>query len=285
MRNRIEAKHDIAGEPSFARPTPRELLKADRIPSLGHSDAPVRTVVDQKAGGIKAKVIQERTATPLKIVFITRLDSTSEEIGASACRRLSKSLTARGHRLLMLERGQKPKHEPPTGGQTVFYDSVKDLKDRFTREIRNADFVMLSSNVSDGAVIGDWVTHVAQGTTAFYDLNTPVTLRKLDRGESEHLSRALIQRYQLYLSFTGGPLLELIKRYYGSPLVRPLYGSVDTSVYYPEKAQLKWDLGYVGNRDGRPFCARRARILANFRLARQRQATRRFCVSERSRFL
>jgi spore maturation protein CgeB len=30
-------------------------------------------------------------------------------------------------------------------------------------------------------------------------------------------------------------------------MVRPLYGSVDNSIYYPEKVKVKWDLGYAGD--------------------------------------
>jgi spore maturation protein CgeB len=123
------------------------------------------------------------------------------------------------------------------------------LKDQFASAIRNADLVMISSNVPEAAVIGEWVTRTAHGATAFYDLNTPVTLATLDRGESQHLTHSLISRYHLYLSLTGGPLIELIKKYYGAQFVRPLYGAVDTSVYYREKATFLWDLGYAGHFD------------------------------------
>jgi spore maturation protein CgeB len=41
--------------------------------------------------------------------------------------------------------------------------------------------------------------------------------------------------------------MELLKKYYGAQFVRPLYGAVDTSVYYLEKATLRWDLAYAGN--------------------------------------
>jgi hypothetical protein len=33
------------------------------------------------------------------------------------------------------------------------------------------------------------VTQTAQGATAFYDIDTPVTLAKLDRGDYEYLSQ------------------------------------------------------------------------------------------------
>jgi len=247
MRNRTEI-HFENGEPSFVR-AQREFSQTAGLAKARDSNNLFRTAIDEQAGGIKSKPVQERTDAPLKIVFIARIANQSHEKTASACRRLTTALSARGHRLLILEREQKRKHEPPICGQTVFYRSVKELKERFGAAIKNADFVLVSSNVAEGAAIGDWVTQIAQGATAFYDLNTPVTLAKIEHGESEHLSRSLIRRYHLYLSSTGGPLIELIRKYYGSTMVRSLYGSVDTSLFYPEQANQKWDLGYTENFD------------------------------------
>jgi spore maturation protein CgeB len=250
MRNRIQT-NDEKGGASFLAEKPRDLLKDNRIAPVGGSDDLVRAPAIKPPAGIEAKIVPERTSTPLKMVFIVRLDSSSQEISASPVGRLAEALIARGHRLLILEHKQqfKKKLEPPPLGQLLFYASVRELKDRFTAAIRKADFVMMGSNVSEAAVIGEWVTHIALGTTAIYDLNTPATLAKIDRGESQYLTPSLIPRFQLYLSLTGGPLLELVKRYYGAPMVRPLYGSVDISRYYPEKGKLKWDLGYSANFD------------------------------------
>lgn len=246
MRNRIETNDDKRGT-SFFSATPRSLVADNNI---SDASALVRPTVTKQPGGVDTKVICERTDTPLKIVFITQIDS-SRPAASSVCRKLADALSARGHHLIILERNgkSKAKHQPPAPGQTQFYDSVKELKDQFSPAIRNADFVLISSNIAEGAAIGELVTHTAKGTTAFYDLNTPITLAKLDRGESQHLTRSLMSRYHLYLSLTGGPLIELLKKYYGARLVRPLYGAVDTSVYYREMATLKWDLGYAGNFD------------------------------------
>jgi len=246
MRDRIEIKHESEAEPIFPEIGSRARLERRRTPRDGEDQS--RAAIHKQIGGIPNKVLHERTGAPLKIVFIARLHTSSQEKAVGACRRLAEALSTRGHRLLILEchPHSVKQDEPPGPGQIVFYESVKELKERFAHAIRSADFVMICSNVSEGATIGDWATQIAQGITAFYDLNTPVTLAKLNRGESEHLSPSLITRYNLYLSFTGGPLLELIKKYYRSPLVRSLYGSVDTSVFYPEAARLKWDLGYGG---------------------------------------
>jgi spore maturation protein CgeB len=247
MRNRIEI-NDVKRGATFLSAALATPDSGGTTALLRNENDPLRAPIINRGGGTEQKQRPERTSTPLKIVFIARLDSTLQDAGASACRQLAAALTDRGHRLLILEHQKsKRKLEPPAFGQTVFYESLKELKDRFTPAIRSADFVMVGSNVPDGAAIGDWVTHIAQGATAFYDLNTPVTLSRVDRGDSPHLTRSLIQRYHLYLSLTGGPLLELLNKYYGVRMVRPLYGSVNTSLFYPERSNLKWDLGYVGD--------------------------------------
>jgi spore maturation protein CgeB len=90
------------------------------------------------------------------------------------------------------------------------------------------------------------VTESARGVTAFYDIDTPVTLAKLRGGDYEYLSPALIPRYHLYLSFTGGPILTQLEDVYGAAMARPLYCSVDPLLYAPEACDWTYDLGYMG---------------------------------------
>lgn len=106
--------------------------------------------------------------------------------------------------------------------------------------------MIVGSYVADGIEIGDWVLQTARGVTAFYDIDTPVTLAKLAAGQCDYLSRELIARYDVYLSFTGGPTLQRLEREFGSPLARPLHCSVDPTAYYPEHQPVAWDLGYLG---------------------------------------
>ena len=140
---------------------------------------------------------------------------------------LSKGLRARGHQVLLL-RGR-----------------FTQLKERFAGAVRDADLVVVTSHVHEGVAAGEWVTRIAQGVTAFYDFDTPVTLAKLVQGNLDYVTADLIPKYQMYLSFTGGPALRLLEEKYGSPMARPLFCSVDATLYYPEKRQLKWDLGYI----------------------------------------
>jgi spore maturation protein CgeB len=82
--------------------------------------------------------------------------------------------------------------------------------------------------------------------TAFYDIDTPVTLTALASGRCEYLSPALIPQYDVYLSFTGGPTLSRLEREYGARMARPLYCSFDPQYYFPVPQEPRWDLGYMG---------------------------------------
>ena len=170
---------------------------------------------------------------------------------ATTYRGLVRELTARGHDVLFLERDvpwyaanrDQPK---PQHGRTVLYRDLPDLKRRFGGDVEDADMVIVGSYVPDGVAVGEWVTRAARGLTAFYDIDTPVTLAKLARGEEDYITVELIRDYQLYLSFTGGPTLHRLEQEFGSPMARPLYCSVDTELYYPDPVENWWDLGYMG---------------------------------------
>src|SRR5690606_24695615 len=78
------------------------------------------------------------------------------------------------------------------------------------------------------------------------DIDTPVTLEDLEDGTCAYLSQDLVGGYDLYLSFTGGPVLSHIRRCYGVPATRALYCSVGRVVYAPSPNPLRWDLSFLG---------------------------------------
>jgi spore maturation protein CgeB len=170
---------------------------------------------------------------------------------ATTYRALVRELVRRGHDVLFLERDQPwyAEHRDlprPPYGRTALYASLDELRDRFVRTVREADLVIVGSFVPDGAAVGDWVQAEAAGVKAFYDIDTPVTLARLARGEHDYLLPSQIPGYELYLSFTGGPTLRRLERDYGSPRARVLYCSVDPELYFPQPQALSWDLGYMG---------------------------------------
>ena len=170
---------------------------------------------------------------------------------ATTLRGLARELSNRGHHVLQLERdkpGNAGNHDLPGPDycQTEGYTSLDDLVRRFTEQVRQADLVIVGSYVPEGAEVGKWVIRTAQGIKAFYDLDTPLTLAAMERGEYAYLHPSLIPQYDLYLSATGGPTLSLLEQQYGAPMARALYGSFDPELYCYEYKEIKWDLGYLG---------------------------------------
>lgn len=170
---------------------------------------------------------------------------------ATTYRALIRALDRRGHRVLFLERDQPwyAEHRDlpaPPYGTTCLYGSPDELRQTFADEIARADLVLLGSYVPNGVELGRWLVEIAQGVRAFYDIDTPVTLHKLASGDYEYLHPDLIPRFDLYLSFTGGPVLSLLRSFYRAQRAEPLYCSVDPELYYPESTEPEFDLGYMG---------------------------------------
>jgi len=188
----------------------------------------------------------------MRIVFLGLSVTSSWGNGhATTYRALLSALHRQGHDLLFLERDQpwyaRHRDAPALEGCRVrIYDGLTDLKVRFTREVRSADCVIVGSYVPDGIEVGEWVLGCAAGVVAFYDIDTPVTLAALRAGTCRYLSPSLVKRYPLYLSFSGGPALEVLRDRHGAPDPRAFHCSADPSQYYPEPLTRRWDLGYLG---------------------------------------
>jgi spore maturation protein CgeB len=170
---------------------------------------------------------------------------------ATTYRALLKGVAARGHEVTFLERrvpwyeGSRDLPQPPFC-RTLLYDDLPELFRRHARLIADADAVIVGSYVPDGVAVGHWVCRTARGVRAFYDIDTPVTLAKLVRGDSEYLAAEQIPAYDVYLSFTGGPTLRRLEEELGAPRARALYCSVDPEAYRPLPGAKRYRLGYLG---------------------------------------
>src|SRR3982751_3505090 len=199
---------------------------------------------------------------------------------ATTYRALVRALHARGHEVVFYERDapwyadNRDLPEPPYC-RTVLYDDVAALSRVAVDDLRAADLAIVGSYVPDGIAVGDFVQRTARGQTAFYDIDTPVTLARLSGPGTEYLAARQIPRYDLYLSFTGGPTLEQLRERFGAPLARPLYCSGDPDLYFPETCDIEWDLGSLGT-----YSAARQPVLERLMLkAAKRQAGKRFVVA------
>jgi spore maturation protein CgeB len=191
------------------------------------------------------------TERPMRLVVLGLSLSSSWGNGhATTFRALLKQFAARGHDILFLERDVPwyASHRDvadPDYCQLAFYKDLPGLE-KWRTDIAYADAVIVGSYVPEGVAVGRFVQETAHGVTAFYDIDTPVTLAKLERGDFEYLSPEIIPGYDVYLSFTGGPTLRHIERGYKSPAARALYCSVDPEAYPPLDVPKRWDLSYLG---------------------------------------
>lgn len=187
----------------------------------------------------------------LKIVVIGLSVTSSWGNGhATTYRALLEALARREHQVTFLERDvpwyrSHRDFTKPSGWNVRLYQRLEDLPRLFGSLIAEANLVIIGSYVPDGIAIADWVTAHTEGLTAFYDIDTPVTLAGLDRG-LDYISAAMIPRFDLYLSFSGGPVPGMIEDIYGSPMARPLYCSANLELYRPSNPTPKWSLGYLG---------------------------------------
>jgi spore maturation protein CgeB len=169
---------------------------------------------------------------------------------ATTWRALVKGLAERGHDILFLERdvpwyaAHRDLREFPWCS-VALYRSLDELADH-APAIADADLVIVGSYVPDGIEVARLVQRTANAVTAFYDIDTPVTLAAMNKGTCTYLSCDTARNFDVYLSFTGGPILERIERDLGAPMARALYCSVDPAHYRAQRIAKQWDLSYLG---------------------------------------
>ncbi len=170
---------------------------------------------------------------------------------ATTFRSLLKSFAKRGHSILFLERDVSYYAQNRDLPQADFceiklYKNTTDLKTRFSENIKNADAVMVGSYVYEGVLINELVFSLAKGVKMFYDIDTPVTLNKIANEDFQYIKPQQIKEFDIYLSFSGGPILDFIMEEYKAPSAKALYCSVDTDLYFPKERKKTWKMGYLG---------------------------------------
>ena len=170
---------------------------------------------------------------------------------ATTFRALLRGIAAEGKRVLFLERdvpwyASNRDLPEPDFCTLEYYSSVPDLIDRFATQLCSAGAVMIGSYVPEGPAVIDAVAALQPAHLSFYDIDTPVTLAKLARGDEEYLERRQIPLFDIYFSFSGGPTLKRLEQEFGAQSAVDLYCSVDDAHYRPTGEALEWDLGYLG---------------------------------------
>jgi spore maturation protein CgeB len=199
-------------------------------------------------------------------------------------RGLISALVEQGHQVVFFERDQ-PLHaahrdlvQLPPGAELVLYPSWEDVLPRALGELTDADVGMVTSCCPDGVAASRWVIDAPVSVRCFYDMDTPITLERAQRGEPvEYIPPEGLHGFDLVLSQTGGQALRLLRTVLGARRVAPLYGCVDPGVHYPvpPKGPYMGDLSYLGT-----YAADRQEALELLLLEpARRQPQRRFVIS------
>jgi spore maturation protein CgeB len=179
---------------------------------------------------------------------------------ATPWRGLLKALYTAGHHATFYERDVDyyAAHRDlprPEFCDLVLYASWPEVLDRATAVLQEVDVTIVTSYCPDGLAACQLVLDTPRPLHVFYDLDTPITVAALTEhgvavpGGARYLTPQLIPEFDLYLSFTGGPLLDLLRTDWGARRVAALYGSVDPSVHAPVVDPpdiFRCVLGYLG---------------------------------------
>src|SRR3954451_214264 len=117
------------------------------------------------------------------------------------------------------------------------------------RELSDADAGIVTSYCQDGREASELVRDSALWRRAFYDMDTPVTLSQLEKGEVvPYLPNGGFAGFDIVLSYTGGLALEQLRNVLGAKRAAALYGWVDPEVYYrvPAEPNYASKLSYLG---------------------------------------
>lgn len=189
---------------------------------------------------------------PVDIVVIgLSLTSSWGNGHATTYRALLRGLARLGHRALFLERDvpwyaeNRDLPRPDFCDLALYHDRAALMRE-YGERIAAAEAVIVGSFVPEGIAVIDEVLARAQGVRAFYDIDTPVTLARLERGDCDYLARRQIPAFDAYLSFSGGDVLGLLSERFGATAPHALYCAVDEERYRPLELPKRWDLGYLG---------------------------------------
>lgn len=192
----------------------------------------------------------------MKIVIFGLTISSSWGNGhATLWRGLCKAFAQRGHKVIFYEKdvpyysANRDFFSLPVSGVLHLYSSFDEVMSSAQWELRDADLAMTTSYCPDGVRASELILNSKALVKAFYDLDTPVTLDRIDSGDHvDYLPANGLGDFDLVFSYTGGRALEELKNRLGARRIAPLYGSADPEAHFPVTPvdNYRADLSYLG---------------------------------------
>jgi spore maturation protein CgeB len=187
------------------------------------------------------------------VIFGLSITSSWGNGHATTYRALVRALQARGHRIVFFEREQewyasnRDLPQPPFCRLHI-YDNWNEILPVIRRELTDSEVAIVGSYCPDGLSAIEEMFDSRAEVKAFYDIDTPITMAGLRSGGTAYLKPEHVEGFDLYFSFTGGPLLNELKSIFGARNAVPLYCSFDpdSDRYCAMRSDYSCDLSYMG---------------------------------------
>lgn len=188
------------------------------------------------------------------VVFGLSISSAWGNGHATLLRGLFRCLHADGHEIHFFERDVPYYAAHRDAWQFPYvhlqlYSDWTEIATQAKHELASADVAMVTSYCPDARPACQLIGDERTPRTVFYDMDTPVTLSRLECGEDvDYLPVNGLEDFDLVLSYTGGAVLNKLCERLSARRVAPLYGWVDADLYYrvPCSTQFAADLSYLG---------------------------------------
>ncbi len=173
---------------------------------------------------------------------------------ATIWRGLLRALSRRGHHITFFEQDVPyyAKHRDLSHSsyfEIVFYQTWNQIQSRAAHALDNSDCSLVTSYCPNIDPISHAMMNSKSKLRVYYDLDTPITLERLRRGEKvEYVPACGLSPFDLVLSFTGGRALDELQWRLGARKACALYGSVDPDIHRPVAPSSDYasDLSYLG---------------------------------------
>lgn len=188
------------------------------------------------------------------VIFGLSITSSWGNGHATTFRALCSALHSRGHHITFFEHNaewyehNRDLPDPSFCRVRIFNEWSEIVRD-VRAQLRDADVAIVGSYFADGIAALDEMLDSNAAVKAFYDIDTPITLTSLQRnGQTGYLRKEHLPELDLYLSFTGGPILHELESRFHVRYAVPLYCSFDPQKYrkLPPVPEFQCDLSYMG---------------------------------------
>jgi spore maturation protein CgeB len=188
------------------------------------------------------------------IVFGLSVSSAWGNGHATLLRGLFRALHQYGHAVHFFERDTPyyAAHRDVTSFPFAHLHLYSDWNESFNLAktiLSRADAGIVTSYCPDGIEACNLVLESKLVRKVFYDMDTPVTMSRLDRGEPvPYLPPQGLGDFDLVLSYTGGQALDHLRARLSARCVTTLYGWVDPEIHHRVEPSGKFaaDLSYLG---------------------------------------